>query len=80
MWGLKLNNHNLLLCFNVLSFIYQGGLSSGYKNFIADKGLNDETYAADSIALFRMSGTSVHNNKVVQVDAVRSICGHTVSE
>lgn len=48
----------------------QGGLSSGYKNYIADKGLNDETYTADSVALIRFSGTSVHNNKAVQVDAV----------
>ncbi|XP_009620592.1 villin-3 [Nicotiana tomentosiformis] len=50
--------------------VLKGGLSSGYKNYIADKGLNDETYAADSVALIRLSGTSVHNNKAVQVDAV----------
>jgi len=48
-------------------------VSSGYKKFIADKGLPDETYTADSIALIRISGTSPHNNKVVQVDAV---CPH----
>ena len=51
----------------------QGGLSSGYKKFIADKGLPDETYAAESVALIRISGTSIHNNKVVQVDAVCSL-------
>nr|GMD41766.1 villin-2-like [Ipomoea batatas] len=50
--------------------ILKGGLSSGYKNYIADKGLNDETYTADSVALIQISGTSVHNNKAVQVDAV----------
>ncbi|TMW98663.1 hypothetical protein EJD97_003653 [Solanum chilense] len=50
--------------------VLKGGLSSGYKNYIADKGLNDETYTADSVALIRVSGTSVHNNKAVQVDAV----------
>lgn len=55
-------------------------MSSGYKKSIADKGLNDETYTADCIALLRISGTSVHNNKVVQVDAVCTICGHTESE
>ncbi|CAI9765656.1 unnamed protein product [Fraxinus pennsylvanica] len=48
----------------------KGGMSSGYKNYVADKGLNDETYTADSVALVRISGTSVHNNKAVQVDAV----------
>ncbi|TKY62623.1 Villin-2 protein [Spatholobus suberectus] len=50
--------------------VLKGGLSSGYKKFIANKGLPDETYTAESIALIRISGTSIHNNKVVQVDAV----------
>ncbi|KAK4580597.1 hypothetical protein RGQ29_024294 [Quercus rubra] len=49
--------------------VLKGGLSSGYKKFIADKGLTDETYTADSIALIQISGTSTHNNKAVQVDA-----------
>lgn len=30
----------------------------------------DETYTADCVALFRLSGTYVHNSKAVQVDAV----------
>ncbi|XP_062168173.1 villin-3 isoform X2 [Alnus glutinosa] len=50
--------------------VLKGGLSSGYKKFIADKGLADETYTADSVALIQISGTSVHNNKAMQVDAV----------
>ncbi|GER25867.1 villin 2 [Striga asiatica] len=50
--------------------VLKGGLSSGYKNYIADKGLNDETYTADSVALIRISGTSLHNNIAVQVEAV----------
>ncbi|KAG5252888.1 villin [Salix suchowensis] len=50
--------------------ILKGGLSSGYKKCIAEKGLPDETYTADSVALFRISGTLVHNDKAVQVDAV----------
>ncbi|XP_059462286.1 villin-3 [Corylus avellana] len=50
--------------------VLKGGLSSGYKKFIADKGLVDETYTADSVALIRISGTSVHNNKAMQVDTV----------
>jgi hypothetical protein len=49
--------------------VLKGGLSSGYKKFIADKGLTDETYTADSVALIQISGTSIHNNKAVQVDA-----------
>lgn len=51
----------------------QGGLSSGYKKLIADKGLPDETYTTESVAFIRISGTSTHNNKVVQVDAVCSL-------
>ncbi|XP_011048059.1 PREDICTED: villin-3-like isoform X2 [Populus euphratica] len=51
--------------------ILKGGQSSGYKNSLAEKG-SDETYTADSVALFRISGTSVHNNKAVQIKAVAS--------
>lgn len=50
--------------------VLKGGLSTGYKKSIAEKNMNDETYASDNIALIRVSGTSVHNNKAVQVDAV----------
>ncbi|XP_051138716.1 villin-2-like [Andrographis paniculata] len=52
--------------------VLKGGLSSAYKNYIADKGLNDETYTPDGVALIRISGTSPHNNKAVQVDAAAS--------
>ncbi|KAL7092879.1 hypothetical protein ACP275_11G009200 [Erythranthe tilingii] len=50
--------------------VLKGGTSSGYKNYIADKGLNNETYTADGVALIRISGTSSHNDKAVQVEAV----------
>uniref|UniRef100_A0A0E0D0S4 HP domain-containing protein n=1 Tax=Oryza meridionalis TaxID=40149 RepID=A0A0E0D0S4_9ORYZ len=52
--------------------ILKGGISSGYQKFVEEKGLKDETYSGDGIALFRISGTSIHNNKVLQVDAVSS--------
>ena len=45
-------------------------MSSGFKKKIADKDGKDETYTVDGIALFRVSGSSVHNNKVLQVDVV----------
>jgi len=48
----------------------QGGLSSSYKKFVEEKGLADETYSADGVALVQISGTSSHNNKGMQVDAV----------
>ncbi|KGN53839.1 villin-2 [Cucumis sativus] len=50
--------------------VLKGGVSAGYKKFIADKDLEDETYSVDNVALIKVSGTSVHNNKAVQVDAV----------
>ncbi|GMJ02336.1 villin 2 [Hibiscus trionum] len=50
--------------------VLKGGLSTGYKKSIADKGLTDETYTADCVALFQIAGTAVHNNKALQVDAV----------
>ncbi|XP_058723957.1 villin-3-like [Vicia villosa] len=57
--------------------VLKGGLSSGYKQFVADKGLSDETYTEESTALIRISGTSIHNNKAVQVDAVPSSLNST---
>lgn len=50
--------------------VLKGGISSGYKKFLADKGLKDDTYTADCVALIRISGTSLHNSKAVEVDAV----------
>lgn len=50
--------------------LFQGGLSSGYKQSIADKEVADETYTAEGIALIQISGTSDYNNKAVQVDVV----------
>lgn len=57
--------------------VLKGGISSGYKKFITEKNLNDETYTADAIALIWISGTSVHNNKAVQVDAVATSLSST---
>lgn len=48
-------------------------MSSGYKDHIAQKGVKDETYTGDGVALFRISGTSQHNSKAIQVDAVCSL-------
>ncbi|XP_038992696.1 villin-3-like [Hibiscus syriacus] len=53
--------------------VLKGGQSTGYKKSLSDKGLTDETYTADSFALFRISGTDVHNNKVLQVDTAATL-------
>ncbi|XP_020585776.1 villin-2-like [Phalaenopsis equestris] len=50
--------------------VLKGGLSTGYKKSVEENNIRDETYASDSIALIRVSGTSAHNNAAVQVDAV----------
>ncbi|KAJ6809051.1 villin-2 [Iris pallida] len=55
--------------------VLKGGISSGYKNYMTEKGLTDDTYSPNGIALIQVSGTSVYNNKAVQVDAVAtSLC------
>ncbi|VVB06037.1 unnamed protein product [Arabis nemorensis] len=50
--------------------VLKGGLSSGYKNSLTEKGSPDETYSPESIALIQVSGTGVHNNQALQVEAV----------
>ncbi|CAA7405915.1 unnamed protein product [Spirodela intermedia] len=57
--------------------VFKGGLSSGFKKSIVDGDAKDETYTSDGIALFRVSGTSVHNNKALQVDAVAASLSST---
>uniref|UniRef100_A0A803MAC6 HP domain-containing protein n=1 Tax=Chenopodium quinoa TaxID=63459 RepID=A0A803MAC6_CHEQI len=57
--------------------VLKGGLSSGYKKFIEEKGLTDSTYPADGVALIEISETSLHNNKAMQVDAVEEIYNFT---
>ncbi|CAN1329776.1 VLN4 [Linum perenne] len=51
---------------------YQGGLSAGYKKFIEEKELTDETYSEDGIALFRIQGTGPENMQAIQVEPVAS--------
>ncbi|KAB1210699.1 Villin-1, partial [Morella rubra] len=49
--------------------IFKGGMSKGYKQFIAEKGIGDETYHEKKTALFRVQGTSPSNMQAIQVDA-----------
>lgn len=50
---------------------HQGGLSEGYKKYIAKKGLSDDTYTEDGLALFRIQGTGPENMQAIQVEPVR---------
>lgn len=48
----------------------QGGLSEGYKKHIANKGITDDTYTEDGLALFRIQGTGPDNMQAIQVEPV----------
>ncbi|XP_044471123.1 villin-4-like isoform X1 [Mangifera indica] len=50
--------------------VFKGGLSDGYKNFIVEKEIPDETYKEDGIALFRVQGSGPDNMQAIQVEAV----------
>ncbi|VAH85352.1 unnamed protein product [Triticum turgidum subsp. durum] len=49
--------------------ILKGGISSGYKKITEEKGAASGSYSPEGIALFRVSGTAIHNNKTLHVDA-----------
>ncbi|KAE8672078.1 Villin-4 [Hibiscus syriacus] len=52
--------------------VFKGGLSEGYKNYIADKEIPDGTYTEDGLALFRVQGSGPDNMQAIQVEAVTS--------
>lgn len=52
---------------------HQGGLSEGYKKYLAEKELPDDTYTEDGLALFRVQGTGPENMQAIQVEPVSSV-------
>ncbi|KAI3830341.1 hypothetical protein MKW92_030870 [Papaver armeniacum] len=44
----------------------------GYKNYIAENGVADETYSEDGVALFRVQGSGPENMQAIQVAPVAS--------
>ncbi|MBA0669036.1 hypothetical protein Goklo_001890 [Gossypium klotzschianum] len=50
--------------------VAQGGLSDGYRKYIAEKEIPDETYTEDGVALFRVQGSGPENMQAIQVEAV----------
>ncbi|KAL9224110.1 hypothetical protein vseg_000179 [Gypsophila vaccaria] len=52
--------------------VFKGGVSEGYKNYIAEQGSPDDTYSEDGVALFRVQGSGPDNMQAIQVDAVPS--------
>src|SRR5690606_28135254 len=76
---IKISNYLLTRTFSILMIFWiyelfhlflQDGLSTGYKKSVTDKGLNDDTYTSDCLALIRVSGSVPHFSKAVQVDPV----------
>ncbi|KAL0404642.1 UNVERIFIED_CONTAM: Villin-4 [Sesamum radiatum] len=54
------------------SIVFKGGLSKGYKNYIAEKELPDDTYSEEGLALFRVQGSGPENMQSIQVEPVAS--------
>ncbi|XP_068647081.1 villin-4-like [Aristolochia californica] len=52
--------------------VFRGGVSSGYKNYIAEKEIPDDTYTEDALALFRVQGSGPDNMQAIQVEPVSS--------
>ncbi|KAL3637015.1 Villin-4 [Castilleja foliolosa] len=52
--------------------VFKGRLSNGYKNYIAEHELPDDTYTEDGLALFRSQGTGPENIQAIQVEPVAS--------
>ncbi|XWS28120.1 hypothetical protein CRYUN_Cryun25bG0038100 [Craigia yunnanensis] len=52
--------------------VFKGGLSDGYKNYIAEKEIPDGTYTEDGVALFRVQGSGPDNMQAIQVEVVAS--------
>ncbi|PKA49474.1 Villin-4 [Apostasia shenzhenica] len=64
-------NEPLQFCVIFQSFIVlKGGLSSGYKKFVEEKNVIDDTYTENGTALFRVQGSGPDNMQAIQVDAV----------
>uniref|UniRef100_A0ACD5WKA8 Uncharacterized protein n=1 Tax=Avena sativa TaxID=4498 RepID=A0ACD5WKA8_AVESA len=57
--------------------ILKGGISSGYKKIADEKGVGSGTYSAEGIALIRVSGTAIHSNKTLQVEALATSLSST---
>ncbi|XP_038707097.1 villin-1 [Tripterygium wilfordii] len=63
-----------LLFFSIFQalIIFKGVLSTQYKKFIAEKGVEDDTYDGKKTALFRVQGKNLESMQAIQVDQVSS--------
>ncbi|KAJ0084553.1 hypothetical protein Patl1_31125 [Pistacia atlantica] len=56
--------------------VFKGGLSARYKKSIEEKGVVDETYDEDKMALFRVQGMNPNSMQAIQVDLVSLSSGN----
>ncbi|CAL5039770.1 unnamed protein product [Urochloa decumbens] len=52
--------------------IYKGGTSTGYKKFVSENDIEDDTYSESRVALFRVQGSGPENMQAIQVDTAAS--------
>ncbi|KAL9260619.1 Villin-4-like protein [Drosera capensis] len=52
--------------------VFKGGLGDGYKKYVEEKEIPDDTYSADGVALFRVQGSGPDNMQAIQVEPVSS--------
>ncbi|CAJ1975880.1 unnamed protein product [Sphenostylis stenocarpa] len=52
--------------------VFKGGLGEGYKTYIAEKEIPDETYNENGVALFRIQGSGPENMQAIQFEPVAS--------
>lgn len=55
---------------NIFSILIQGGTSTGYKKFVSENNIEDDTYSESGVALFRVQGSGPENMQAIQVDTV----------
>ncbi|KAK3173875.1 hypothetical protein Dsin_032976 [Dipteronia sinensis] len=66
--------HETILFFSIFRnfIVFKGGRTDGYKNFITEKEIPDETYQEDGVTLFRVQGSGPENMQAIHVDPFRN--------
>jgi gelsolin len=52
--------------------VFKGGVSTGYKKYVAEKEIPDDTYTEDGVALFRLQGSAPDSMQAIQVETAAS--------
>ncbi|KAK3220249.1 hypothetical protein Dsin_014219 [Dipteronia sinensis] len=73
--------HETILFFSIFRnfIVFKGGRIDGYKNFITEKEIPDETYQEDGVTLFRVQGSGPENMQAIHVDPVSLLSTISIS-